>query len=42
MLGPGNTYCAFAPGAAEPLQSALAFFHDDFDRHIRDKRCPWR
>jgi NADH-quinone oxidoreductase subunit F len=42
MLGPGHTYCAFAPGAAEPLQSALAFFHDDFDRHIRDKRCPWR
>ena len=41
-LGPGNTYCALAPGAAEPLQSALVHFHDDFVRHIEEKRCPWR
>jgi len=41
LLGPGHTYCALAPGAAEPLQSALKYFHDDFDRHIRDHRCPW-
>ncbi|MEO8520922.1 MAG: NADH-quinone oxidoreductase subunit NuoF [Acidobacteriota bacterium] len=41
LLGPGHTYCALAPGAAEPLQSALKHFHDDFDRHIRDRRCPW-
>ena len=41
-LGPGNTYCALAPGAAEPLSSALKYFRDDFERHIREKRCPWR
>ncbi|MBI4789990.1 MAG: NADH-quinone oxidoreductase subunit NuoF [Chloroflexi bacterium] len=41
-LGPGNTYCALAPGAAEPLQSALKYFREDFERHIREKRCPWK
>jgi NADH-quinone oxidoreductase subunit F len=41
-LGPGNTFCALAPGAVEPLQSALKYFREDFDRHIREKRCPWR
>lgn len=40
LLGPGNTYCALAPGAVEPLQSALKFFREDFERHIREKRCP--
>lgn len=42
LLGPGNTYCALAPGAVEPLQSALKYFRDDFERHIREQRCPWR
>jgi NADH-quinone oxidoreductase subunit F len=42
MTGPGNTFCALAPGAAEPLQSALKYFREDFERHIREKRCPWR
>ena len=41
-LGPGNTFCALAPGAVEPLQSALKYFRDDFERHINEKRCPWR
>ena len=41
-LGPGRTFCALAPGAIEPLQSALKFFRDDFARHIRDRKCPWR
>lgn len=41
-LGPGNTYCALAPGAMEPLASALAYFRDDFVKHIREGRCPWR
>jgi NADH-quinone oxidoreductase subunit F len=41
-LGPGYTFCAHAPGAAEPLQSALRLFHDDFERHITEQRCPWR
>ena len=42
LLGPGHTFCALAPGAAEPLQSALKYFRADFERHIHEKRCPWR
>ncbi len=42
LLGPGNTFCALAPGAVEPLQSGLKMFREDFERHIREKRCPWR
>lgn len=34
MLGPGNTFCASAPGAMEPLQSALKYFREDFERYI--------
>jgi NADH-quinone oxidoreductase subunit F len=40
-LGPGNTFCAFAPGAMEPLQSALKYFRADFERHIHEHRCPY-
>jgi NADH-quinone oxidoreductase subunit F len=42
FLGIGNTFCAFAPGAVEPLQSALKYFGDDFRQHVDEKRCPWR
>jgi NADH-quinone oxidoreductase subunit F len=42
FLAPGNTFCAFAPGAVEPLQSALKYFAGDFRRHIDEQRCPWR
>ncbi|MFZ5572482.1 MAG: NADH-quinone oxidoreductase subunit NuoF [Thermodesulfobacteriota bacterium] len=42
LLGPGHTFCPLAPGAMEPLQSALTYFEDDFKRHIREKRCPWK
>jgi NADH-quinone oxidoreductase subunit F len=42
LLGPGHTFCALAPGAVEPLQSALKYFRDDFERHIKEKKCPWR
>ena len=42
MIAPGNTFCALAPGAAEPLVSALKYFRDDFERHIKEKRCPWK
>jgi len=42
FLAPGHTYCALAPGAAEPLQSALRYFREDFEKHISEKRCPWR
>ncbi len=41
-LGPGNTFCALAPGAVEPLQSALKYFREDFEKHLREKKCPWK
>lgn len=42
LLGPGYTFCALAPGAVEPLASALKFFREDFEAHINDRRCPWK
>jgi NADH-quinone oxidoreductase subunit F len=41
MLGPGKTFCALAPGAMEPLQSALKYFRTDFEDHIHSKSCPY-
>ncbi len=41
-MGPGLTFCFLAAGAAEPLTSALRLFRADFQRHIAEKRCPWR
>ncbi len=34
FLGPGTTFCALAPGAMEPLQSALKFFRPEFEAGI--------
>lgn len=42
LLSPGHTYCALAPGAVEPLQSALKYFRADFEAHIQNKKCPWK
>ncbi len=42
LLGPGRTFCALAPGAMEPLQSALHYFREDFTRHVTERGCPWR
>jgi NADH-quinone oxidoreductase subunit F len=41
-LGPGMTFCALAPGAMDPLQSALKYFRADFEKHFSGKACPWR
>jgi NADH-quinone oxidoreductase subunit F len=41
-LGPGMTFCALAPGAMSPLKSALNYFRADFEKHIVEKRCPYR
>ncbi|MDH5171769.1 MAG: NADH-quinone oxidoreductase subunit NuoF [Gammaproteobacteria bacterium] len=37
----GNTHCALAPGAMEPLQSAMKYFREDFERHISGGACPF-
>lgn len=42
FLGPGFTYCALAPGAAEPLASGLRLFREIFEDHVARRRCPWR
>ncbi len=34
FLGSGKTFCAHAPGAMEPLQSALKFFRAEFEAGI--------
>lgn len=34
LLGPGRTFCALAPGAMAPLQSALRLFPEDFERGL--------
>jgi NADH-quinone oxidoreductase subunit F len=41
-LGPGMTFCALAPGAMEPLGSALRHFRAEFERHIAERRCPYK
>ncbi len=38
---PGNTFCALAPGAMEPLQSALKYFREDFEEHIDTHSCKY-
>lgn len=42
LNGMKRTFCAFAPGAMEPLHSGLEYFREDFEKHISGKRCPWK
>jgi NADH-quinone oxidoreductase subunit F len=37
-LGPGRTFCAHAPGAMEPLQSALKYFRNEFEAGIAKQK----
>ena len=41
MAAPGLTFCALAPGAVEPLASALQYFREDFERHVKLGKCPY-
>jgi NADH-quinone oxidoreductase subunit F len=41
QLKPEHTFCDLAPGAMEPLGSALVLFREDFVRHIEEGGCPW-
>jgi len=38
----GKTYCALAPGAVEPLKSAMRYFKTDFDQHIKQGCCSYK
>lgn len=35
-----HAYCAFAPGAAAPVQGLLEDFSDEVEAHIAQKKCP--
>jgi NADH-quinone oxidoreductase subunit F len=35
FLGPGKTFCAHAPGAVEPLGSAIKYFRPEFEAGIK-------
>jgi NADH-quinone oxidoreductase subunit F len=37
-----KAYCAFAPGAAEPVKGMLRYFEDEVREHIRLKKCPFK
>ena len=37
----GQTICAFADAAAWPVQGLLRHFRDDFEAHVREKKCPF-
>jgi NADH-quinone oxidoreductase subunit F len=40
-MGPDRTFCDLAPGAMQPLESALRVFADDFAQHIAGGTCPY-
>ncbi len=37
----GQTICAFADAAAWPIGGLLRHFRDDFEAHIRERKCPF-
>ncbi|NTU59726.1 MAG: NADH-quinone oxidoreductase subunit F [Deltaproteobacteria bacterium] len=36
-----KAYCAFAPGAASPLESLLTYFEDEVRAHLDGRGCPF-
>jgi NADH-quinone oxidoreductase subunit F len=38
----GKTVCAFGDAEVAPILSTLKHFRDEYDAHIREKRCPMR
>lgn len=36
LLAPGSTFCMLAPGAMEPLQSALKYFREDLEKLVKN------
>jgi NADH-quinone oxidoreductase subunit F len=35
-----NSFCAFAPGAVDPVKSMLKLFRPEVEEHIRSGKCP--
>ena len=36
----GRVFCALGDGATSPIYSALKFFRQEFDEHVRRGGCP--
>ncbi len=37
-----KAYCAFAPGAASPVEGLLEYFEEEIREHISQKKCPYK
>lgn len=37
-----KSYCAFAPGAAQPVMGLLNYFEAEIREHLSQRRCPFR
>jgi len=36
----GQTICVLSDAAALPVASYLRYFRDEFEAHVRERRCP--
>ncbi len=36
-----KAFCALADGAVSPISSTLKFFRDEYEAHVRERRCPF-
>lgn len=36
-----QAYCAFAPGAVQPVYGLLNYFEEEIREHISQKKCPF-
>lgn len=41
QIRPGTTFCELAPGSMESLRTALSVYREDFERHVKEHRCPF-
>ena len=37
-----QAYCAFAPGAAQPIKGLLDYFEDELREHLSQRQCPFK
>jgi NADH-quinone oxidoreductase subunit F len=37
----GKTICVLSDAAAMPIESYLKYFRDEFERHVRERACPF-
>jgi NADH-quinone oxidoreductase subunit F len=37
----GKTICVLSDAAAMPIESYLKHFRDEFEQHVRERRCPF-